>query len=295
LQTIPKAELLQDATDAIAVAKALYGNGDFSKCPQFLRLLQDPNIGFQEKHNGDRRIIEKRGNLIYDYNRNGGSGKGLPSHVIEALRRHPLHQFIIDVELVKNRHFDGIYVFDALFLGDEGVVGMPYCYRESSYHAQFDGFDECIAPVETARTTEEKMKLIVRLRGENAEGFVTKDLRAVYRPSDGNRRYNFRYKFVKNCDCVVIGDSTKRVDGHLRDSVRLGLFGKRGKLKDICGATKKSAFTLKAGDVVEIAYLYASGNLDVVQPRILRQRFDKRPEECTLDQLVVNKNWRSST
>jgi ATP-dependent DNA ligase len=194
------------------------------------------------------------------------------------------------VELV----YEDIFPFDALCLGDEILVALPFSYRKASLHAQFAGFSRRIIPVESARTLEEKTALIQRLKEINAEGFVAKELAAPYRPADNNQRFNYRYKFWKMLDAVVIGDSTKRVEGKLRDSVRLGCFAPNGFLKDICGSTKKSAFVLKPGDVVEIEYLYGTGTLDVVQPTILRMRDDKRPEECTLDQIIVNKNWAHS-
>ena len=95
----------------------------------------------------------------------------------------------------------------------------------------------------------------------------------------------------------MIGDSQERDDkGMLKNSVRLGLFQSNGTLKDICGATKKSSFVMKPGDVVEIAYLCGTISLDVVEPRIISNgvRDDKKPQECTIDQIIVNKNWRKS-
>ena len=108
-----RAELLQDATDALLVARALETDANFSRCTQFVRLLQDSNCGFQEKHNGDRRIIEKQGNSIKDYNRNGEPGKGLPECVkaVDLLRRRrawqdghrPVAEGIADARLPSDR------------------------------------------------------------------------------------------------------------------------------------------------------------------------------------------------
>src|ERR1700728_1906865 len=104
----PRAELLQDANDAVID-----------------RLLDDDDWVFQEKHNGDRRFVEKQPNGdIFDYNRNGKPGKGLCSapDVIAAVKNHPLYQMVIDVELVGKQ----IFVFDSLCLGDEIVLAEPY-------------------------------------------------------------------------------------------------------------------------------------------------------------------------
>jgi ATP dependent DNA ligase domain len=272
-------ELLQDATDQMVQT-----------------LMLDRNWVWQEKHNGDRRIVEKSydsklGFQIIDWNRNAGRGKGLTPNLIAALKKHPLHQFVIDCEFVS----DKLFVFDALHLGDHVVVNEKYRTRLEYLHAAFDGFNKDIETIQSVITPEDKLALYERLQTEHAEGFVMKDLNAKYRPSNqgGSLRFNFRRKFAKTLDAVVIGDSQERDDkGMLKNSVRLGLYMPNGFLKDICGATKKSAFVLKAGDVVELKYLYGTGTLDVVQPRILRLRDDKIAQNCTIDQIVVNKNWR---
>jgi hypothetical protein len=282
-------ELLQDATDAMVMT-----------------LMKDPNWVWQEKHNGDRRIVEKTtasdGTVrIIDYNRSAGRGKGLTPNVIEALKRHSLPNFVIDCEFVgiENR----IYIFDALHLGGVAINGENYRFRLQSVHAFFDNYHADIVPIESAFTPEEKVALYERVQNIKGEGFCMKDLNVPYRESGkgGSMRFNYRYKFVKTLDAVVIGDSTERDDkGMLKNSVRLGLYLSNGFLKDICGVTKKSKFVLKQGDVVQITYLYGTGwteaDRDVVQPRIdmsvKQPRDDKRPEQCTINQVVVNKNWR---
>lgn len=284
-----KAELLQDADDA-----------------QAKLFLMDGNYVWQEKHNGDRRLIEKNGDIIRDFNRDGEPGKGLPPKIIAALKAHPLHKFVIDVEYVYVGE-ETIYVFDMLYAGEEVLVGMPYSTRLQYMYAHFDhphSLDKhkpCVQAVLTARNPKQKVALMEYCIKVRAEGFVMKNLRAPYRPG---ARFNWRFKFVKELDAVVIGDSTERDDmGMLKNSVRLGLYMPNGFLKDICGATKKSIYTLNLGpqksnaplmpgDVVEIAYLYGTGTDDVVQPRIQCKRTDKKASACTVDQIVRNKNWR---
>ena len=255
------------------------------------RFLNDSNWVWQEKHNGDRRLIEKSGDRISDFNRKGEPGKGLSPEIVAALKRHPLHQFIIDCEFVSA--FNELHVFDMLVAGDALIMLDKYSSRLSYLHTHFDGFDKRVLPIISAVTREEKEALVKRLLKWHAEGFAVKELSAPYRESNasGTVRYNYKVKFWKSLDAVVLGDSTKVVDGHLRDSVRLGLYTPDGKLKDICGATKKSRYDLKRGDVVEVKYNYGSGTLDIVQIDIINLRDDKSPEQCTIDQIVVNKNW----
>ncbi len=267
-----KAELLQDATDA-----------------HVKRFMLDPSYVWEEKHNGDRRVIAKQGLDINDFNRNGEGAKGLPPNIIDALRKHPLHKFVIDVEYV--HAFEQLHPFDMLHSGDDAIVALPLSSRKGYLHSAFDGYHGDVLPVKGAFNPQEKLALIERIMAEHGEGFVMKDLTAPYRPSENNQRWNYRFKFWKTLDAVVIGDSEKVVDGKKRDSVRLGLYMPDGTLKDICGATKKSAYVLKPMDVVEVKYLYGTGSLDIVQIDILHQRHDKAPALCTADQIIVNKNW----
>jgi len=65
------AELLQDATEA-----------------QVKQSVNNPNHVWQEKHNGDRRLIIKQGLDIRDFNRKGDTAKGLTPKLIAALRSH---------------------------------------------------------------------------------------------------------------------------------------------------------------------------------------------------------------
>jgi ATP-dependent DNA ligase len=256
------------------------------------RYLLDPNWVWQEKHNGDRRLITKQGNSIEDFNRKGEPGKGLTQRIRQLLQSHPLHKFIIDCEYVMAE--DRLYIFDMLIAGDDMIVMSPYGTRLSYLHSNFDGYHADIQPIKSATKADEKRAMKEMLEAAFAEGFVVKDLNAPYRPSNqaGTLRYNYRVKFWKTLDAVVIGDSTKVVDGHLRDSVRLGLYMPDGTLKDICGATKKSRYNLKSGDVVEVKYLYGTGTWDIVQIDILHLRDDKSPKQCTIDQIQVNKNFR---
>jgi ATP-dependent DNA ligase len=262
-----KAELLQDATDA-----------------QVKRFMTDPTYVWEEKHNGDRRLIAKQGLDINDFNRNGEPAKGLPPNVIDALRKHPLHKFVIDAEYVYAERPEKIYVFDMLHSGDDAIVALPLSARKGYLHSAFDGFHPDVPVVESAATPQEKLALIERIMREHGEGFVMKDLTAPYRPSDGNRRWNFKYKFWKTTDCVVLGPSPK---GH--DSVRVGVYDETNKLIDIGGISLVSKEKLAIRTVVEVKYLYSTRNRHIVQPSLLRVRTDKEARECTTSQLVTGK------
>ena len=269
-----KAELLQDADEGVV-----------------RRTKVDPRFVWQEKHNGDRRLIEKKDGVVKDYNRRGETGKGLPDVVRDAIRNHPLPSFIIDVELVK----DKIFVFDMLSFSDNDIMPLPYRERLKMLSLAFKSYEPVIYVIWTAWTREEKENLEKYLHSIRAEGFVIKDLEAPYRPSvSSGQRWNWRRKFWKDLDAVIIGSTTERDDkGQLKDSWRIGCYDDKGILHDISGVTKKTAVPAKPGDVIKCKYLYGTATLDIVQPSLLETRTDKLPRECTLDQIIVNKNWKS--
>lgn len=248
------------------------------------RLASDPDWGWQLKYNGDRRTIKKEAGRIQDFNRDGAPGKGLPQNIVNALLKHPLPQFLIDVEFVHFGQHNTIYVFDALILGSEFVAIEEFEYREARYHAEFDGFNKCIVPVMTARTLEEKTAMFVQAAQDGIEGIVAHDMRAIY--EEGRSTHVYKFKFIKQLDAVVMGDDPKG-----KDSVRLGCYDEHGKLHEICGA-RIIDFHPKKGEVVEIRYNKGTKNLHVMEIHMERIRDDKKPRECTLDQIVVNADFR---
>ena len=246
------------------------------------RLCPDSNFGYQEKFNGEYRTICKDSNGIQDFNRNGEVGKGLPSGLVAALKNHPLPQFVIAGELVGNR---SLKLFDALVLGKVNYAGDAYEVRETRYHMEFDGFNKLIVPVFTARTQEAKAALALELLEEGAEGVIIRDMRAPY--VEGKNGQHKKVKFWKMLDAVVLGMDPK---GH--HSVRLGCYDEFGKLHEICGV-KIIDIHPKKGDVVEVKYNKGTANKHIMEIHLERIRDDKAARQCTLDQIVVNKDFRS--
>jgi ATP-dependent DNA ligase len=237
--------------------------------------------GFQEKYNGQRRCICKQHGTIRDFNREGGRAEGLPlpKAVIKALLAHPLPEFVVEVELVKNK----VFLFDALILGAEMLVGDAYEYREARYHVEFDGFHPDIIPVKTERTEKGKRELVLRLAQTGGEGIIIRDMRKAYR--EGRAKQHFKFKFWKDLDAVVIGASPEG-----KDSVRVGVYDEHGKLHEIGGVTLKD-YKLAPGDVVTVKYLYGTRDRHIKEPSLLCKRVDKRAKDCTIDQIRINKNF----
>ena len=130
-----------------------------------------------------------------------------------------------------------------------------------------------------------KAAFVAEKKAEKAEGVCFKKLDAPYK--SGKNGQHKKLKFWKSLDCVVMGPNT---EGH--NSVDVGLYNKQGKLQRICGVSLNGKPTAKVGQVLEIDYLYGTKTLEVVQPNLVRIRDDKRPAQCTIDQIQDNKNFK---
>ncbi len=248
-----------------------------------ITLCPNSDYGYQIKYNGEYRTICKYADgTIQDFNREGNVGKGLPSSLIAALKKHPLSQFVIAGELVANRMF---YLFDALIFDDLMLGTEGYGVREIAYHAKFDEFSKLIVPVYTARTQGAKAELAIQALNDGCEGIIIRHMIASY--VEGESHQHMKVKFWKTLEAVVIGPDPK---GH--HSVRIGCYDEHGKLHEICGV-KILDIHPKKGDVVEVKYNKGTRNLHIMEIHLERIRDDKAARECTLDQIVVNKDFRS--
>ena len=249
----------------------------------FQRMLLSAVYGFQEKHNGHRLLICKEDGTLRLFNREGEkSSKPLPLRVKNALLSHNLTGFVIDGELVGGT----FYIFDALILGDEILVGDTYEYREARYHAEFEGYNTQLVPVETARTQEQKRRLWDAVLASHGEGIVSKNLKKSYR--QGNAGAHFKLKFLKSAEVVVIGPSPEG-----KDSVEIGMWNSNGKMHRISGLSLRNKYRVVPGTVLEVRFLYATKELHIVQPVLVHVRYDKKAADCKLEQLIpyINKNW----
>ena len=181
------------------------------------------------------------------------------------------------------------YVFD-LSIGEKDKT--PWEERMARADAWVKAMNDAgihqIVALPTARTKEEKQALFDAVRDNGGEGVMMKRKDAPY---DYDRRVNhtLKAKFVSTADVVV----TELNPGG-KDSVKIGLHDENGNLKPIGTVTKlgKEAKIgkINVGDVIEVAYLYATPDGTVYQPRIVRKRPDKQPKQAVMTQLrKVNK------
>jgi ATP-dependent DNA ligase len=151
----------------------------------------------------------------------------------------------------------------------------------------------------------------------SGEGVIAKQLDAPYRP--GERKGMVKVKHVRTIDCVIVGWRPGKEQGTV-GSLILGLYDRKGELRPIGHTSGLKAkekrelvktlkpyetgergsgdpsrwdanrelewFSLRPELVVEVTYDHTSGGRIRHGSKIVRWRDDKKPRECTLDQLV---------
>ncbi|MEO6753222.1 MAG: WGR domain-containing protein [Chthoniobacteraceae bacterium] len=238
-------------------------------------LLADSNYWMQEKHDGRRLLVRKRGDEITGINKLG-LFVALPASLIACVSDCP-DDFILDGEAIG----DMLCAFDALLIGYRDIRGLPYSERHVRLLNLLSSFGHpAIHAVETACLAKEKAEMFARLKLENREGVVFKHTDAPYiagRPaSDGPQR---KFKFHATASFVVGKINAKR-------SVSLFLYAGNN-LKHAGNVTIPPNHSVPEKDqIVECRYLYAYRESGCIyQPVYLGARDDIRPAECTVDQL----------
>jgi bifunctional non-homologous end joining protein LigD len=242
---------------------------------QMLQLIQDDNWCAQEKFDGRHLLVRKQGAVITGINKKGNT-VGLPLPVFDVVTGFDIN-VVIDSESIG----DHLYAFDLLELDGVNIRDWPYRERLAALmNLLFSVQQTVIKLVETAFTTDQKNTMLAKLRQGRKEGIVFKQVFAPStpgRPNSGGSQ--LKHKFVATLSALVSKINPQR-------SVGLSLLGPNG-WQTAGNVTIPANHSIpKAGDVVEIRYLYAFPESGVLyQPLYLGLRDDVDPTECTARQL----------
>ena len=239
------------------------------------QLIRDPNYWLEEKLDGRRLLIDKRGDHITGVNR-----LGLAVALPAPLRRDAAKcgsDMILDGEAIG----DTLHVFDVLLIGDDEIGGLRHAERYLRLRNLLASFEHPnIQLVHAAHDAAEKREWFERFKQHGSEGVVFKHTDAPYiagRPASGGTQ--LKYKFCETASFIVGKINAKR-------SVSLLLFD-GDKIKHAGNVTIPPNHEIPtAGQVVECRYLYGfreSGS--IYQPVYRGVRDDIAAEECTTAQL----------
>ncbi len=232
------------------------------------RYLVNPDWCAQEKYDGKRILERKTDAGIVAANRHGLS-TGIPTVIADHLMRVE-GDFVVDGALVGDR-----------FIAFDILENMRHDWRPYVYHFRLVALNALLeelefGPVSVAETfrDDEKSEAVGRLRAENKEGVVFKNLEAPWmagRPPTGGSA--LKLKFWSTCSCIVARANAKR-------SVELALGG-----VSVGNVTiPPNQAVPMAGQVIEVRYLYVTGvGGSLYQPIYLGVRDDVPVMECTFE------------
>ena len=179
-------------------------------------------------------------------------------------------------------------VFDAPFLGGVDQRKLPWAGRRAALEAAMRGAP---APFEISALLAPTRSVVEDIWARGGEGVVIKDRNAPY--SSGDRSSWTKVKQASTAEGVVLGFTEGRGENAgAVGSVRLGQY-RGGKLVEVCavgGMTDSVRATLRRDlvvgkTVVEFKYRPIEGSRErYTEPRWLRVRDDKEPEDCVWEE-----------
>ena len=243
-------------------------------------MLKDAHWVCEPKYDGIRTLVVISADGVQWRNRNDEQLlKPIPREVDRALAALP-PGLIFDGEIVGEH----LYVFDLPHFGTS-LLNVAYHRRRQTLEevAKIVGLDDHLRLSETARDNQAKSRMAKTADAEHWEGLMFKHAYGLYLPGKRSARM-LKLKFTKSIDCVVMETG---VDG--KENARLGVWelgqSTGPRLVEIGKCSLVGKEKVEPGDIIEVRYLYAN-NGRLVQPRLIRQRMDKRTYACTIDQLA---------
>lgn len=226
------------------------------------------------------------------YNRDGRITK-VPTPILRALSALDGYDLTLDGERVG----DTWVVFDLPEFAGVVEQATPWCDRRAALEALFAIWDPDPAAVRlmpVALTIDEKAAMISRTLAGRGEGLMAKRVDSPYKEYKGGPRGGAWLKIKKQhtVDCVVdwVSDPTT---GTGRWNMGLQVY-RDGELVDVgeVGRLTGDGMNAEPGSVVEVRVLYTTENGRLYQPTMPKLRHDKRPEECTWDQMEAARTDR---
>ena len=242
---------------------------------ELVQYMNDDNYYAQEKKDGERRMAKKTTQETVGINK-----KGLVVALTENIANSLTEPCIVDSEQVGNQ----LYVFDLRSYKGVKIEDEPYSKRLEFLNQAAESFGDNVEVVYTAKTKEEKEKLLKELQEGNREGIVFKHKDHKYeegRPNSGG--FVFKYKFYKT--------ATVRVAEHTegKRSIQMEMLDGDNALRGGKVTIPPNKDIPNIGEYVEVRYLYAfsvreGGSL--YQPTFLGERNDQNETDIDISQLV---------
>lgn len=247
--------------------------------------------------------LEKYGNVVFDGEIVCYNGEGKPDFYLLQKREHVDSDLIIEI---RAKLIPATYViFDILEMDDKPLVEKPLEERKGILNEIFKKSEH----LELIFMTKNGKKLWEEIRKRNMEGVIAKEMGSKYYP--GERRHEWlKIKNVKSIDVIIVGYTREKRE---ISALGMGLYkekeiyyiGKVGtgfdeeiiryllknfkETKDAYAANAEKApsnmIWVKPEMVAEVEYIEMTKDMELRSPSFKRLRNDKKPEECTFEQI----------
>lgn len=235
----------------------------------------------QEKHNGERRMIQcsPAGSV-------GGNKMGLAITLSPALAKAAqvlgTRSVVVDGEDMQGTH---LMVFDLLELDGEDLRQKPYVGRLAKLEALLKVNPEIadvFRVVSTAHTALDKRAMMAQVKADKGEGVVFKRKDAKYEPNrPASSGPQIKVKFVEMATVRVARVSTGKRSVEIEVRENDGTARAVGKV-----AIPEKVKVPAVGDLIEVEYLYAVEGGSLVQAGYEKVRNDQTWEaDCGVDKL----------
>jgi len=255
--------------------------------PQLLNEIEESELDFyinnsdwcaQEKYDGRRRALVIKDRVVEGTNR-----KGLVVPIEKKLEHEVVNNRVPEL---LNYVLDGEDMGDHIMIFDVPLIGVSYKDRYQKLKQMFKyKILLTVKLVSTAWTTKEKKDMLKRLKKENAEGIVFKNINAGFipgRPSSGGDQLKFKFCATATVQ-VVKTHPEKR-------SVLVAVYDQDDHKIEVGNVTVYPNQEMPApGEILEVKYLYYFPGGSLFQPVLLGERDDMTIEDCTLKQLKIKR------
>lgn len=243
------------------------------------KYLTDDDFCAQEKYDGRNRTIVKNNADVTGVNRKGLS-VALPEEIEIEVGMLPMN-------CILNGEIMGNYI---MLWDDYAMLSATYFARYKTLQYLIGNDKKSVLKVvETAWSTAEKRAMLQRLRDDNAEGIVFKNVHAMYKPGRPNSGGDqLKFKFCESASCIVVKtNATKR-------SVSLAVLDDKGHYVQVGNVTVYPNQDIPAaGSIVEVKYLYYFAGGSLFQPVLQGtgdcSRDDIDTEDCKLSKLKLKR------
>lgn len=229
---------------------------------QLQELHADTDWAFQEKHDGENRIVILENGTVTGVNRRG---------LFCSIREEWTAGNIAGRTVIAGEDMgDHLVAFDILMVDGNDLSDLNLIERHEELCATVSGYDWIrISPL--AVSAQDKLAMLARIENSQGEGVIAKRIAAAYEGGRSNDHLKFKYEESATFEVIRINDQR---------SVGLGLYD-GDDLVDLGNVTVPANHDVPSpGNLVEVSFMnrYENGGLEQPKYKGIRTDLEGKPE-----------------